>query len=618
MPKFVNLSSVDITGGFWGDKQKIIRDVTIPAVLRQYTETGRIKAFELSHKLGEANAPHFFWDSDVAKWIEGTSYALSKQRDAQLEAVIDNIADLMERGQAPDGYFNIYYQTFEPHKRFSDRNNHELYCAGHLMEAAVAYNDATGKDKLLRVMCRYADCIEAVFTDPNRDPKFVTCGHEEIELALVKLYHSTNEKRYLNLARHFVNKRGGEAERGTFAGWASDSYGQDHLPVAEQTTAEGHSVRCLYLFAGAADIAREFGDHALTDACRKVFDNIANRRMYVTGGVGSNVSGEAFSYDWDLPNETAYTETCASIAMAMFSHRMGQLTGDAKYYDMVELQIYNSFMSGLSLSGDRFFYTNPLEMHPERTDYFASVNNSQYAPIYERPLDFWCSCCPPNVVRFTSQIGTYMYLADNSKIAVNLYNSSRLALDDINIEQTTSYPWDEKVSLKITADKPVNREISLRIPAWCKTAGAKLNGELVPMHTVNGYLNIDRTWISGDEIELVFPMPVQKIHANVRVYYNAGCVAIKRGPIVYCLESADNGENLKAIRLDTNGKFEASLESDLLGSVVAITAKAAKEITSDALYSDAEPQYEAITAKFIPYYAWANRGRGEMLVWVRT
>ena len=602
MLKQPELQNVKITGGYFYEKQKMNEQVTIPAVYRHFNDTGRIDAFKLKWRAGQNNKPHFFWDSDVAKWIEGAAYTLVHKRDENLENLIDSVVEDISNGQTSEGYFNIYYQTTELSNRFTNRDNHELYCAGHLIEAAVAYKKATGKDKFLNVMCKYADYINQIFTDPNRDKNFITPGHQEIELALVKLYHCTGEKKYLELSRFFIDNRGSGKEQ--FISWLWSGYAQDHLPIAEQITAEGHSVRCLYMFAGAADIAREFGDEKLKSTCEAVFENIVNKKMYVTGGLGGNYFGEAFSYDYDLPNELAYAETCASVAMIFFCQRMYLLTGEKKYIDVLELQLYNGFLSGVSLKGDRFFYCNPLEVHPDRRDYFTTLKNSQqFAPEYERPEYFWCSCCPPNVVRLISSIGQYIYHVDEkNNIYVNLYNSSEFEYNGVKIIQETDYPRSGKVKIKVFTDKPVN--IYCRVPDWCKNYEVN-----------NGYI---ATKADKDcEYSLDFDMPVVELYANPKAHYCAGRVAIKRGPIVYCAESIGNFENLKSVKICENPDYKCE-PSQIEGSeIIKITCDCeVMAEDSDVLYSEKPFKSEKKRLELIPYAAWANRGRSEMLVWI--
>ena len=622
MLKQIELKNVKITGGYFHEKQRMNEEVTIPATYRQFYNTGRIDAFKLKWRSGQSNQPHIFWDSDVAKWIEGAAYTLVHKRDENLESLIDSVVEDLANGQTLEGYFNSYYQTVELANRFTNRNNHELYCAGHLIEGAVAYKKATGKDKFLDVMCKYIDYINEVFTDPGRDKNFVTPGHQEIELALVKLYHETGEKKYLDLSRFFIDTRGTlDGEKLTQAGWASSNYSQDHLPISEQTTAEGHSVRCLYMFAGAADIAREFSDDKLKKACETVFENIVNKRMYVTGGIGGNYAGEAFSYDYDLPNELAYTETCASIAMIFFCQRMYLLTGEKKYMDVIELQLYNAVLPGISLYGDRFFYCNPLEVHPERRDYFTKIRNSQFAPEYERPEYFGCSCCPPNVIRLISSLGQYMYHVDEEtdNIYVNLYNSSEFEYNGVKIIQETDYPRNGKVNFKISTDKPVN--IYLRKPDWCKNIEFPSLGFIEKGRAPYIELQINK---AGDiEYSVDFDMPVVELYANPKVHYCAGRVAVKRGPIVYCAESIDNGENLKSVKISETPDYKcepSQISRTSFGygnDIIKITCDC--EViteTSEVLYSETPYKSEKKRLVLIPYAAWANRGRNEMLVWL--
>ncbi|MCL2518639.1 MAG: glycoside hydrolase family 127 protein [Oscillospiraceae bacterium] len=601
----IELKNVKITGGYFYEKQQMNENVTIPAVYKRFYDTGRVDAFKLKWRNGEPNRPHIFWDSDVAKWIEGAAYSLIHKRDENLENLIDSIVADIETGQTPDGYFNSYYQTVEYANRFTVRDNHELYCAGHLMEGAVAYHKATGKRNFLDAMCRYADHIADVFTAPDRDKNFTTPGHEEIELALVKLYKETNEKKYLELSKFFVDTRG-TINLGTQR--------QDHLPLREQTTAEGHSVRCLYLFAGAADIAREYGDEHLKKACEAVFENVVNKRMYVTGGIGANFAGESFSYDYDLPNELAYAETCASIAMVYFCQRMYLLTGEKKYMDVIELQIYNSVLSGISLYGDRFFYCNPLEVHPERRDNYSSDRRAQFAPEYERPDYFNCSCCPPNLVRFIASLGQYMYHVDSDKIYVNLYNSSEFNYNGVKITQETDYPRDGKINFKVSTNKPIN--ILFRKPDWRK--GYSFDNATLPFTSDdNGYINITIRHGGDYQFILDLEMPVVELYANPQIHYCAGRAAIKRGPIVYCAEGIDNGTNLKSVVICKDADYQCE-QSEINGNeIVKITCAAEfMRETADELYSTTPFKTESGRLTLIPYTAWANRGKTEMNVWL--
>lgn len=610
MPNSVDYSQVSLTGGYLHDKQQLIKNVTIPAILKSYTDTGRVRSFKLNWRRGEPGEPHIFWDSDIAKWIESVSYTLAHERDPVLESVVDGIVDDLCAGQTPDGYFNVRYLTTGRADRFTNRHDHELYCAGHLIEAAVAYYNATGKRAFLDAMCRYADHIEAVFKDGERPESFQTPGHEEIELALVKLYQAIGDRRYLDLARFFIDKRGvSEAEKESNAGWFNSTYAQDHLPPREQRTAEGHAVRELYLLCGMADIARECGDGELQTACEAVFDNITQKRMYITGGLGGNYVGESFSYDYDLPNETAYAETCASIAMAFFCHHMFLLTGGTKYIDALELMLYNAVPAGLSASGDRFFYTNPLEAHPERREYHSKIKNGKYSPETERPIDFQCSCCPPNAARFFASVGGMMYGTDENRVYVNLYGSSVYESGGVRIEQQTDYPWDGTITLSVKSDKPVT--LCLRIPGWCDSYEIDGSGYTVQ----NGYAVLEQ--VGTQTITLRLSMPVREVYANPRAHYNAGRIAVRRGSIVYCAEGADNGDFVKSAVIKSDGCYTHCYEKDLLGGIVTIECDASIPVDeTEALYQTEAFNREDRRLKLIPYAAWANRGKNEMSVWL--
>ncbi|MBQ9116931.1 MAG: glycoside hydrolase family 127 protein, partial [Clostridia bacterium] len=370
--KTVDFAKTRITGGFWKKKQDMVRNTTVKAVYDRFCDTGRFDAFKFDWKEGMPNKPHIFWDSDVAKWIEGVAYLTEIKREPKLEKIVDETVELIEKNQDENGYFNIYFTVIEPQRRFQTRNDHELYCAGHLMEAAVAYYKATGKRKFLDCMCKYADYIEKRFKI-DRDTGFTTPGHEEIELALVRLYEATGEKRYLDLATFFVDERGSKDE--PFANWANSKYCQAHLPVREQTTAEGHAVRAVYLYCAMADLALRNGDAELKKACETIFSDIIEKKMYITGGIGSSSVGEAFTVAYDLSNLLAYTESCAALGLALFANRMLNMDADSRYSDTIERVLYNGFMSSTSLDGKSFFYENPLEVIPYLHTRDTSKNN---------------------------------------------------------------------------------------------------------------------------------------------------------------------------------------------------------------------------------------------------
>lgn len=438
----VSFSNVDINMGFWQKRQQVNRDTTIYAIRDRFLDTGRFEAIRCQWREGMEKKPHIFWDSDIAKWMESVAYLVEKQPMPELEALVEETIDCFERQQDFQGYVNSFFTGVAPSKRWKNRWDHELYCAGHLMEAAVAWYHATGKDRFLKVMCRYADYIDRVFRQ-EKSADFLTPGHEEIELALVKLYHATGEKKYLDLSQWFIDQRGNnEMDFNPDASAEIRAYSQSHLPCAQQMTAEGHSVRAGYLYSAMADIAYECDDKALQKACETLFENIVKRRMYITGGVGSSHRGEAFTIDYDLPNETAYTETCAAISMAFFANRMLLLDPDAKYADLVELEMYNGFLAGLSLDGKCFFYTNPLEIQLSR--HAAQDTRTEcardYLPITQRVEVFDCSCCPPNVTRFLASLGDYVYTESDDCIYLHQYLGNSAHIGGAKIQITTEYP----------------------------------------------------------------------------------------------------------------------------------------------------------------------------------
>lgn len=627
--KNIPFTAVQITDSFWKPRLDINRDVIIPFEYEQCKKTGRLAAWKLEYKDGKGLKPHIYWDSDVAKWIEASAYSLAKKADEDLEKKIDEIIDLMEKAQLPDGYLNSYYIAVEPEKRWSNlRDKHELYCAGHLMEAAVAYYNVTGKKKFLEIMCRYTDCIDRTF-GPEKGKLKGYCGHEEIELALIKLYKVTREKRYLKLAEFFVDERGKqpyyfdlEAEK---RGETPDtyperySYYQAAKPVREQTSAEGHAVRACYLFAGMADVARETNDEKLLDACRKIWDNITQKRMYITGGIGSGRPGERFTFDYDLPNDSAYAETCAAIALVFFAQRMLHAEGDSKYADVIEKTLYNGILSGVGLDGKSFYYENLLEFNLAKTAFFKY---NRTAGIPDRQPWFDCACCPPNIARLLASLGDYIYSISKDFIRVNLYIGSHLKMDKENtlaeIDQITDYPWSGKVRINVTPKIETPFTVSLRYPGWCKKATVKINGRKIDHKKLisRGFIDIDRRWTKGDKIEIDFAMPVEFIGAHPEVRNNIGKTAVQRGPLVYCFEEVDNGRNLSSIILPAKACGEVIMDK-ALGGFAGIKIPAQRLINEAAdLYHTQKGSVVPFTAYAVPYSYMENRKTGEMAVWL--
>ncbi|MBR5519671.1 MAG: glycoside hydrolase family 127 protein [Clostridia bacterium] len=600
----ISFEQVDITGGFWKKRQDLNRSTTIHAVYDRFAETGRFEAFKCAWKEGDPNRPHIYWDSDVAKWMESVAYLIEKQPEPELEAVVEGLIDEIEKNQWEDGYFNIYFSQFEPENRFTRRDDHELYCAGHLIEAAVAWYRATGRPRFLQCMCRYADLIERVFVT-EKSAAFATPGHEEIELALVKLFEATGEERYLNLAKHFVEERGRHNE------YDSSRYVprqvQSHLPVREQKTAEGHAVRATYLFSAMADLARNCNDQSLADACERLFKNITERRMYITGGIGSSPLGEAFTVDYDLPNYTAYAETCAAIGLAFFASRMQLLQNDARYADVIERVLYNGILSGISLDGRAFFYENPLAVDPRlgmrHVNMQPGMQEIRY-PIMERKEVFSCSCCPPNLTRFFASLGNLIYTQDENTIYCHQFMASTASFahkgETVSLGQVTNYPTSGEVVLRYHG---VPTRLAVRVPYWCRR---DWSGELE-----NGYAVYDV--VDGSEVRLSFNMCPRTEAASPNVVENAGRVAVLRGPVVYCIEGFDDGHNLREVALDADPCF-TECENDEFGTILYANAFIRRPVRE--LYAPPRTKEEFFIARMIPYHTFANRGQTEMLVWL--
>lgn len=620
--KNLTYDKIEITDGFWRQRQELVRSTTVWNVYRRFAETGRFDAFKLNWKEGEPNKPHIYWDSDVAKWIEGVAYMAQKKREPKLEAIVDEVVDDIARGRMADGYFNSYYQQIEPQNRFTVRNNHELYCAGHLLEAAIAYDAATGKGKFLELMKDYVAFIKKVFMDDRTAP-YTAPGHEELELALVKLYDYTQDRQYLDLALYFINVRGQIDPPNQ--GWAQPdarAYEQDHQPVREQEEAIGHAVRAVYLYCAMADLAARIDDPGLTEACDRLFTNISEQKMYITGAIGSAPTyewafpkgssqkafiHEAFEENYRLTNETSYAETCAALGYALFARRMALLDPEnARYADTVERIIYNGFLSGWSLDGKSFFYENAHEIDLGERRLAFEFKRKIHFPITQRVEVFGCSCCPPNVVRFIPSIAEFLYHYDEKRIYVDQYMSSVAHVDEITLTQKTGYPFNGQITLTVSGG---TRELAFRIPAWCKQYTLCKNQLPVSTAPQNGYVLVSAE--DGDVFTLELTMQVRRIKSNPRVRANRGMTALTYGPFVLCMEGVDNGEELCEVKLV--GK-EVSIGFDDSLGVPAVFCPAVRENTTE-LYSD-EVTRQSFTAKFIPYFAFANRGETDMRIWV--
>lgn len=631
------LKDIKINDHFWTQRQELLADVVIPFqwdVLNDNipnTEPSHaIENFKIAAGESAGEFHGMVWqDSDVAKWIEAASYSLVSYPNPKLEKIIDDAVEIMAKAQQPDGYLNTYYTVAKPELRWKDFSfGHELYCAGHLMEAAVAYYQTTGKRNLLDIMCRYADYIDSVMGPEDHKMK-VYCGHEEVELALVKLYRVTGNERYLALSRYFIDERGKKPcfmlDEPTFGNnentqWFDLTYRQAHAPVREQTKVEGHSVRAMYLYTAMADLALETGDDSLKNVLRALWDNLIHYRMYITGGIGSQGHAERFTFDYDLPNDSAYAETCASIGLIFWAQRMLWLDVDSQYADIMEKALYNGALSGISQDGKRYFYVNPLEVYPEAV---VSRYDLQHVKT-ERQQWFGCACCPPNIARLISSLGQYIYSQNGAEIYTHLYigNEAQIEVNGnkVLIRQKTDYPWQGKVSISLQAEYPMEFTMALRIPGWCKKYQLQINNESVESPSLEkGYLKLKRIWNLGDQIELTLDMPVELIQANPKVRAASGKVAIQRGPIIYCLEEIDNGKDLWDVSIAKNVQFEMEL-SEELNQIPIIKGKAYRSDGAsweNILYRPADEKRKEIDVKAVPYYLWGNRKPGEMLVWLR-
>lgn len=586
----ISFNRIHIEDGFWSPKLQINKDVTIKACLDMCEKTGRISNFDkAAGRMDGEFSGIYFNDSDVYKVLEGAAYSLMNNPDHELESYADEIIDKIAAAQQEDGYLNTYFTLAAPDKRWTDMERHEDYCAGHLIEAAVAYYKATGKRKFLDVACRLSDHMYNVFIEGKRH---WVVGHQEPELALVKLYHVSGDERYLQLAWWFLEERG----RGYGVGegiWGKTEWGpkycQDDKPVGEMSDIGGHAVRAVYMYTGMADVAAVTGDRRYIEALDRLWSSTVNRNMYITGGIGSSKENEGFTEDYDLPNDSAYCETCASVGMVYWNHRMNLLHRKGIYADVLERSMYNGALAGVSLDGKKFFYVNPLMVKGE----------------HNRQEWYDCSCCPTQISRFIPSIGNYVYAADDNSIYTNLYISGTadIALGNgrVKLTQNTRYPWEGSVNITVEPLDITGFGMKLRFPGWCRSCSVKINNTIV--HDIkfrNGYISLEREWASGDSVTLEFDMPVEMVHADPRVKANQGRTAIQRGPLVYCFEELDNSKELDSIVLGSDVKFFTEYRPGFLGGVIVIHVQCG------------EKTYTAV-----PYYAWNNRGSGGMQVWMK-
>ncbi|WP_312093466.1 beta-L-arabinofuranosidase domain-containing protein [Niallia sp.] len=653
----INTNTIQIKDRFWGKYMEKVRTKMLPyqwGVLNDHLDitiekernddyipsekSHAIDNFKIAAGLKEGN--HYGWvfqDSDVYKWLEAVAYSLQKEEDQQLRDLADSVIDLLQLAQEKDGYLNTYFSIEEPERRFKMlAESHELYCAGHYIEAAVAYYEATHNEKALSIACKLADCIDANFGYEDGKIRGYD-GHEEIELALTKLYECTKNDKYLQLSRFFLYERGQDTsffarqrredngKREVIKGMAHRplSYYQAHKPVLEQEKAEGHAVRLVYLCTGMAEVARLTKDREMQVACKRLWKNIVTKRMYITGGIGSTVDGEAFTADYDLPNDTMYCETCASIGLIFFAQAMLKNEPNSEYANVIERGLYNSVISGMALDGKHFFYVNPLEVVPEYSEKDPGKSHVKVT----RPAWFGCACCPPNLARLINSLDKYIYTQHQDTIYVNLFmeNESIFQVKDtsVNVQQHTDYPWSGLIRFIVEANTKSSFGLGIRIPNWSRRFEVKVNGSTLYNPPIkNGYLILEKEWDGKEEITLQLDMTVQEWSANPLVRENMGKIAIQRGPFIYCLEEEDNGNNLHLLQVSKNAKFTYDFVEEQCEGIGVIKTQGKKKSVQDfgedtlyALYS--KDQFEENELTFIPYFAWANRSIGEMLVWVR-
>lgn len=622
--------SAYVSDGFINRRQKLIKETVIPYqydVLRDCAE-GAEKSHVIANFINAGKALRgedvgdgfygmVFQDSDAAKWIEAAAFSLSSFPDSELESRVDELIDIIAQAQDEDGYLDTYFTIKDREKRWQNlMEGHELYCAGHFIEAACAYYETTGKDKLLRVMERCAENIYSRFITQGAEGY---PGHPEVELALMKLYRLTGNRHCLELAEHFINVRGEdpaffekEAAKRDWTVWGNDAtnheYAQNHAPLKKQNDAVGHAVRAVYLYTGAADLASENGDTELLAACRRLWESITKRRMYLTGGIGSTLNGEAFSVDYDLPNDTAYNETCASIGLMFFASRMLENDPDGEYADVMERAFYNTVLAGIQLDGKKFFYCNPLEIVPG----ISGVASTHWHTKTQRPGWYTCACCPPNAARLISSFGKYAYGENDSTVFCHMYAAGEVSFDNgLKLTCSTEYPYEFKIRYKVTTGE---KQLALRIPAWSGKYSLSLNGKKVNAAPVKGYVYLSVR--AGDELLLELDDTPRYVYASPKIPELTGCTAVVRGPLVYCFEGADNGDVL-SLSLKKGGKLTVSdYNAKLLSGTVTITAEAVRSGDIEGLYT-CEPLPETeFTATAIPYYTWGNRGENQMRVWM--
>ncbi len=640
----IPLKSIKINDHIWNNYIGLVKSEIIPYQWKALND--KLDDTEPSHCInnfriaaGEIKGEFegaVFQDTDVAKWLEAVAYSLETKPDEKLEILADETIDLIGRAQQPDGYLDTYFIIKEPELKWTNlKEGHELYTAGHMIEAAVAYHQATGKKQFLNIVCRLADLIADVFGDAY-DQCHGYPGHEEIELALVRLYYETDNRKYLNLAKHFIDIRGvgenyfikEEREKHFKPIWAkpgeySPSYFQSHIPVREQKTAEGHAVRATYLYCAMADLAYEYKDRALMDACRTLWTDMTCRRMFITGSIGSSAEGERFTTDYDLPNEYNYSESCASIGLAQFGKRMAMITHDASYMDVVERALYNTVLSGIARDGKSFFYVNPLEVWPESC--LQGTSKQHVRPVRQRW--FGVACCPPNIARTLASLGQYICFVDkdDSTVYINMFvaGDTYSELNDCKAEisMNGSFQYNGRMKIRIKKRGSGTLNLALRIPDYAENFRIVRGGKkLEKINTEKGYAILSDIRES-ENIRICADIPARFIHANPGVRADEGKTAVVKGALVYCLEETDNGSNLSSIMVSTDQKIKEIFDEELMGGMLKLKFRG-KRIddtgwTDSELYKPGKVELKDTELTAVPYYAWGNRKHGEMIVWLK-
>ncbi|WMC93428.1 glycoside hydrolase family 127 protein [Kineothrix sp. MB12-C1] len=635
----IDLQKIKINDSFWSKHVHLVKDAIIPYQWEAMND--RIPGAEPSHSIdnfaiaaGRKEGEFYgavFQDTDIAKWLEAVGFTLASYKDEELEKTADEVIDMIAEAQQEDGYLDTYFIIKEPDKRWTNLcEGHELYTAGHMMEAAVAYYYGTGKRKLLDVTLKLADLLCDTFGSEEGKINGYP-GHQEVEIGLIKLYQISGEQKYLDLAKFFIDARGvgenyflKEKTRESYKNIFPElndyrpEYSQSALPVREQTAAEGHAVRAVYMYSAMADLAYEYKDKSLMEACERLWKNIVQRQMYITGGIGASGLLERFTVDYDLPNDCNYAETCASIGLAMFGIRMANVKRDASYVDTVERALYNTLLSGIALDGKSFFYVNPLEVWPDNC--IERTSKEHVKPI--RQKWFGVACCPPNIARTLASLGQYIYSVGEEELYVNLFisNTTEVELkgETIQVAMETQFPFENKVTVKVNSVPKEGIKLAVRVPGYAKNYKVSIDGEVLGCVEEKGYMVISLE--KDSEIEIGFEAPPKFVRANPKVRVDCGKVAIVKGPLVYCLEEVDNGKNLSELFIDTNQTIEEK-HSQLFGGIMELTlqGKRMEEIQwgEEELYGEHSVALSDVSLKAIPYAYWNNRGIGEMTVWIK-